>query len=144
MKILAILGILAVVLIAGCTQNSIPTPSPTSTPTATPTATPSSTQTTTITPSPTATPVQTSTPTQTIDIRNFAYSPSSITVSVGTTVKWENKDSVLHTVTSDSGSELDSGNMATGQSFSHTFNTVGTFAYHCAIHTGMKAQVIVQ
>jgi plastocyanin len=81
---------------------------------------------------------------RTIVIRNFAFEPSNITVNVGATVTWNNEDSTFHTVTSDTGSELNSGNLATGQSFSHTFNTTGTFSYHCAMHTSMRAQVVVQ
>jgi plastocyanin len=77
-------------------------------------------------------------------IKNFAFSPSSLTVSVGTTVTWTNQDSASHTVTSDSGSELNSATLSTGQSFSHTFTQAGTFAYHCTIHPFMKATVTVQ
>jgi plastocyanin len=129
MKILAIIGILAIVLIAGCTQYQTPTstPSPSTTPTVTPT------------PTPTTMPQL-----REIVIKNFAFSPSDITINVGGTVTWTNQDSMIHTVTSDTGSELDSGNMATGQSFSHKFSKAGTFAYHCILHPGMKAQIVVQ
>ncbi|MEK6917789.1 MAG: plastocyanin/azurin family copper-binding protein [Nanoarchaeota archaeon] len=53
-------------------------------------------------------------------------------------------DSAPHTVTSDSGSELNSGTISNGGVYSHTFNTAGTYKYHCAFHTSMKATVIVQ
>ena len=43
-----------------------------------------------------------------VEIINFAYQPSDITIKVGDTVTWTNKDSVGHTVTSDDGNELDS------------------------------------
>jgi plastocyanin len=79
-----------------------------------------------------------------VKIQNFAFSPSTITVHKGDIIIWTNMDSTTHTVTSDSGSELASGNIPSGQSFSHTFNTAGTFNYHCAIHTGMKGTVVVQ
>jgi hypothetical protein len=47
-----------------------------------------------------------------------------------------------HTVTSDSGA-FDSGTLGNGGSFSFTFNDVGSFAYHCAFHSGMSATVRV-
>jgi plastocyanin len=78
-----------------------------------------------------------------ITIANFAFSPASITVKVGTTVTWTNKDSTAHTVTSDSG-VFDSGNLAVNANYSYAFSKAGTFAYHCAIHQNMKATVIVQ
>jgi plastocyanin len=57
-------------------------------------------------------------------------------------VVWTNQDSVAHTVTSDTAA-WDSGNLATGQTFSHTFATAGTYSYHCSIHPFMTARVIV-
>jgi plastocyanin len=78
-----------------------------------------------------------------VTIENIAFSPSSITVPVGTTVTWTNKDSFSHTVTSDTGL-FDSGEMSQGSTFSHTFNDKGTFSYHCTIHTTMHGTVTVQ
>jgi len=72
------------------------------------------------------------------------FSPSSITVSVGTTVTWTNKESVTHTVTSDSHGTFDSGDIGKDQTFSYAFNTAGTYAYHCDYHSNMKATVIVE
>jgi plastocyanin len=80
----------------------------------------------------------------TVSIKGFAFNPSTLTVPVGTTVTWTNDDSTSHTVTSDSGSELSSGSISPGQTYSHTFNTAGTFDYHCRIHTSMKGNVIVE
>ena len=48
-----------------------------------------------------------------------------------------------HTVDSDTGSEIDSGDIAAGATFEHTFAAEGTFAYHCDIHAYMKATIIV-
>lgn len=97
------------------------------------------------TPAPT---VATSTPVPnvvmaTVDIKNFAFSPATLTVKVGTRVTWTNNDTVSHTVTSDTGSLLSSPTIAPGQTFSFTFNNVGTTNYHCAIHPMMKGKVIV-
>ena len=76
-------------------------------------------------------------------IQNTAYSPASITVSVNTTVKWTNKDPFSHTVTSNTGA-FDSGNIISGGVYSHQFTTMGTYSYHCNIHSGMSGTVVVQ
>jgi plastocyanin len=78
-----------------------------------------------------------------VTISGFAFSPASITVPVGTTVTWTNKDAAPHTITSDDGTTFDSGNLANGATYSFTFTKAGTFAYHCAIHSSMKGTVIV-
>jgi predicted lipoprotein with Yx(FWY)xxD motif len=78
-----------------------------------------------------------------IQIANFAFAPTSLTVSAGTTVTWTNADSTAHTVTADDGS-FDSGNLDPGKTFSFTFKTPGTYAYHCAIHPNMKATIVVK
>ena len=79
-------------------------------------------------------------------IQNMAFSPATITVSAGTTIKWTNKDGMSHTVTSDvGGAEIfDSGSMADGATFTWQFNNTGTFKYHCTFHAGMKATVVVK
>jgi len=79
---------------------------------------------------------------------SFAFSPATLTIKAGTTVTWKNTTAVAHTVTSDDGTSFDSGttNPIAAQSgtFSFTFTTPGTFAYHCEIHPFMKATIIVQ
>ena len=79
----------------------------------------------------------------TIDIKNMAFSPGTLTITAGTTVTWENMDAMTHTVTADDNS-FDSGNMVAGAKFSKAFNTVGTFPYHCTIHSGMTASIVVK
>lgn len=88
------------------------------------------------------TPNQT-TSTNSVTISDFAFSPATLTVKKGTTVTWTNKDSVAHTVTSDTGNMLDSPLFSAGETFSFTFNEVGTFSYHCTPHPQMKGTVIV-
>lgn len=82
--------------------------------------------------------------TYSIDIANFAFSPSEIRIKAGDTIVWTNKDSARHTVTSDSGSELGSALLSDGESYSHTFSAAGTFSYHCAPHPYMKGKIIVE
>jgi len=75
-------------------------------------------------------------------IQNMAFNPSTITVAVNTTIKWTNKDAVIHTVTSDNGL-FDSGNISSGGTYSFTFTASGTYKYHCTPHPSMTATVIV-
>jgi plastocyanin len=94
---------------------------------------------------PTTPPASTSQPSSTdsVTISNFSFAPAEITVKKGTTVKWTNQDSVAHTVTADSGSGPNSELLEQGESYNFTFDTAGTFAYHCKPHPNMKAKVIV-
>lgn len=79
-----------------------------------------------------------------VSIAGFAFSPASVTVSAGDTVTWTNNDAgVPHTVSSGTGGELASGQLAGGASYQKTFTTPGTFAYHCDIHPSMTGVVIV-
>jgi plastocyanin len=75
-----------------------------------------------------------------VSIAGMAFSPASITTTVGATVTWTNNDNMAHTVTADDNS-FDSGNIAAGGTFSRTFSSAGSFAYHCSIHPGMKGTV---
>ncbi len=75
-------------------------------------------------------------------IQGFSFQPADLTVAVGTTVTWTNKDSAPHTVTADD-SSFKSGNLSIDATFSQTFSTAGTFAYHCAIHSSMKGTITV-
>jgi plastocyanin len=58
-------------------------------------------------------------------------------------VTWTNSDTSTHTTTSDTGA-FDSGSMAAGAKFSFTFQARGNFPYHCTLHPGMIATVVVQ
>ena len=77
-----------------------------------------------------------------VDIKDFAH--QDITVTVGTTVAWTNRDGVPHTTTELSDTEIwDSKSLQPGQSFEFTFTESGTFNYFCAIHPTMTATVTV-
>lgn len=77
-----------------------------------------------------------------VTIADMAFSPSSLTVKKGTTVTWTNKDNVVHTVTANDHS-FESGNLASGKSFSHAFNAAGTFSYKCTLHPSMTGTITV-
>ena len=78
-----------------------------------------------------------------IEISNFSFTPSSLTVPVGTTVTWVNHDDIPHTVTAKDHSFTSSG-LDTEDSFSHQFSVAGTYAYYCTIHATMTATIIVR
>jgi plastocyanin len=73
----------------------------------------------------------------------YLFSPATTSVSVGGTVTWTNGSDADHNVTSESGSELGSPTIAEGATFHHTFDSTGTFAYHCTIHGYMVGSVVV-
>jgi plastocyanin len=80
---------------------------------------------------------------------NKYYDPDPANVAVGTTVTWINDDATLHTAVSgtpDSGpsGEFDSSYLAKGKTFSHKFDTAGTFDYYCTLHPFMIGQVVVK
>ena len=77
-------------------------------------------------------------------LRQYLFVPESLSVKTGTTVTWANDDDGLaHTVTAADGS-FDSGRLGSGATFSHTFDTAGTFAYQCTIHPqSMQGTVVV-
>jgi plastocyanin len=135
----------ALVLLAACGGSSTNTGSGTTPITA-------STPTTAATSTPTATATQAGNAQTVMIITNssgsFAFSPATLTIKAGTTVTWKNTTAASHTVTSDDGKTFDSGTSkplaAQTGTFSFTFTSAGTFAYHCEIHPFMKATIIVQ
>ncbi len=122
--ILAVILFLALTLILSACSGTSTTPTPTPVASPTPTATPISGQ-------------------ASVSISGFAFVPSTLTVTVGTTVTWTNQDSVTHTVTSND-NLFNSGDITTGATFSHTFEQKGTFKYHCTIHPFMTGEIIVE
>lgn len=94
-----------------------------------------------------------------ISIENFAYGPAQLTIPVGTTITWINKDQVGHTVTEGSPDAVkpanqrgfDSSNAAQGkneliqpgQSWSFTFTKPGTYDYYCIPHPYMRGRITV-
>ncbi|HZY44694.1 MAG TPA: cupredoxin family copper-binding protein [Anaerolineae bacterium] len=100
------------------------------------------------TPAPTQPPAPTAGP-QAVSVAliDFAFDQPTLTIKVGTTVSWINRDPAPHTITFDDGS-FDSGTLAQGQTASFTFDKAGEFAYYCLFHggpggVGMTAKVIV-
>lgn len=83
-------------------------------------------------------------------IQSSGYDPTELTVTVGTTVTWTNKDATGHTVTSGA-----PGNVSTdftsspltlnqGETHSATFSKRGRFAYFCTQHRSKLGTIVVQ
>jgi len=83
-----------------------------------------------------------------IFIQGMSFSPTNKTIAKGTTVKWTNKDSYSHTVTSGkTGSPtglFDSGTLGSNGTFSYTFSQTGVFTYYCKLHSSMSGTITVQ
>jgi len=78
-----------------------------------------------------------------VKIDNFSFGPATLTVPVGTTVTWTNRDDIPHTVVSTDG-VFKSKVLDTDEKFSFTFSKAGSFPYFCSIHPKMTGKVIVQ
>ena len=89
--------------------------------------------------------VQVKIPSGTNSSVSLNYEPATITVVIGVnnTVSWVNQDVSIHTVIANDTS-FNSGDMASGTSFSHTFTTAGTFDYYCKYHYWMRGIVVVK
>ena len=77
-------------------------------------------------------------------IDNFSFSPKTFTVPAGGAVTWTNHDNVPHVVTSADDEFKKSPVLKTGQRFSNTFATAGTYSYFCSIHPRMTGKIIVK
>ncbi len=78
-----------------------------------------------------------------VKIDNFSFSPATLTVSAGTTVRWTNRDDIPHTVVSED-KIFKSKVLDTDEQFTYTFTKPGTYDYFCSIHPKMTAKVVVQ
>ena len=78
-------------------------------------------------------------------IKQYAYTPDTMSISQGDTITWTNQDTVEHDVTVTAGpATFHSPMLGKGESWSHTFATAGSYSYICSIHPDMKATVTVR
>jgi len=78
-----------------------------------------------------------------VKIDNFSFGPQAVTVAVGTTVTWTNRDDIPHTVVSTDG-VFKSKVRDTDEKFSYTFTKAGTYPYFCSVHPKMAGTVVVR
>jgi len=84
-----------------------------------------------------------------VTLSGLAFSPTSLTLKAGTTVTFQNKDTVDHTVTNGKDGTPDANAafnkmLPVGQSVDITFDKAGTFNVTCTIHSTMNMTVTVQ
>jgi plastocyanin len=80
-----------------------------------------------------------------VGIDNFTFTPATITVPVGTTVIWTNRDDIPHTVVdADNPKTIKSPPLDTDESYKRTFTAAGTYHYFCSLHPHMQGTVVVQ
>jgi predicted secreted protein with PEFG-CTERM motif len=77
------------------------------------------------------------------------FIPSTVVITAGGTVTWENTDNAAHTATSGSPSDgpdgvWDSSLMMVNGSYSVTLDDEGTYPYFCMVHPWMQGTVIVE
>ena len=78
-----------------------------------------------------------------VQIDNFSFSPTALTVKAGTQITWTNADDIPHTVVSD-GHTFKSKILGTGEKFTFTAAKPGTYSYSCSIHPNMTGKVVVE
>ncbi len=86
---------------------------------------------------------QPASPNAEVKIDNFSFTPATLTVTVGTTVTWTNRDDIPHTVVSTDG-VFQSKVRDTDEKFSYTFTRPGTYPYYCSVHPKMTGKIVVQ
>lgn len=84
-----------------------------------------------------------STVTKSVSITATGFTPKTVTISTTETVRWTNKDTKNHQIVANNGS-FASAILRPGRSYSHTFNTAGTFGYKDALHPALTGKVVVK
>jgi len=79
-----------------------------------------------------------------ITIRNFAFEPATLNVSLGSKVVWINRDDEPHLVVSAGGQFPSSPALDTDDNYAAVFSKPGTYTYFCSIHPHMVGTIIVK
>jgi plastocyanin len=77
-----------------------------------------------------------------VTIDNFTFEPKQLTIKVGTTVTWKNRDDIPHTVVS--AGKFRSKTLDTDDSYSFTFTLAGDYQYFCSLHPHMTGMIKVE
>ena len=77
-----------------------------------------------------------------VHIDNFVFEPAQLTVKIGQTVTWTNRDDIPHTVVC--AGKFRSKTMDTDGTFTFTFTTAGEYKYFCSLHPHMQGVVKVE
>ena len=80
-----------------------------------------------------------------VDIQGYKYVPAEVTIRVGDTVKWTNREKrTSHSVLFPAEGGRESDRMFPGESWQRVFKEPGTFAYRCGPHEEMRGNVVVE
>ncbi|MDQ1274691.1 MAG: hypothetical protein QG610_263, partial [Euryarchaeota archaeon] len=82
-----------------------------------------------------------------VSIQDNSFTPSTVIILTGESVKWTNLNSVAHTVTqieTVAETYFDSGTIEPGESYDFLFTEAGTYEYYCSIHPSERGTVIVE
>ena len=82
--------------------------------------------------------------THTVEIRGMAFEPAVLTVAVGDTIVWINRDIVPHTATASGRVKWDTGQLVQGQTGRYIAHAPGTARYVCTLHPTMHGKLIVK
>ena len=79
----------------------------------------------------------------TVEIKDFAFNPQTLTVKSGEKVTWINRDEAPHTVVSVGKKFKKSSALDTDQTFTITAGAPGTYTYFCSVHPKMTGTIVV-
>jgi plastocyanin len=79
----------------------------------------------------------------TIEIKDFAFNPRTITIRSGEKITWTNRDEEPHTIVSVEKQFKKSSALDTDQTFTITAGAPGTYTYFCSVHPKMTGTIIV-
>jgi len=80
---------------------------------------------------------------QAVTVEAVAFQPADLTVNVGDTVVWTNKDPFPHTVTSKNGA-FDSKELAADKTWTYRAQKKGDYPYVCTLHPTMTGTLRVR
>ena len=80
----------------------------------------------------------------TIEIKDFNFSPKTLTVKSGEKITWINRDEEPHTVVSVEKQFKKSPPLDTDQEFTITVGAPGTYTYFCSVHPKMTGTIVVE
>ena len=78
----------------------------------------------------------------TVDVKEYAFTPSSVTITVGQSVCWANTGQMTHTVVEGVAGRF-GGTLAPGQTLVHTFTFSENYGYYCSLHSTMTGTLKV-
>ena len=82
--------------------------------------------------------------THTVEIRGMEFHPAVLTVAVGDTIVWVNRDIVPHTATASGRTKLDTGQLLQDQTGRYVAGRAGVVRYVCTFHPTMHGRLIIR